>query len=168
MRNGLKSSRTASTAHDMPANAGKLAAPRISRVQASAINVLRRVPASARPQRTFSRIFSAFCLWMASMSTRLFLYTLPFTCRAGAGYRQAQMVHTQMVSGRVSRAKASRLQQAVVVPHASCAAASVGWRRCHRHAITEPCPADKMPSWLLCWPSAAAVPPPMPQAAEWR
>lgn len=33
----------------------------------------------------FSRIFSAFCLWIASISTRLFLYTLPFTCRCEEG-----------------------------------------------------------------------------------
>ena len=73
----------------------------------SANNVLRRVPASVHPPRTFSRIFSAFCLWMASMSTRLFLYTLPFTCRAGARRRQAQTV-----SGRVSRQQGEGKQYA--------------------------------------------------------
>ena len=49
----------------------------------------------------FSRSFSAFWWWMASVSTRLFLYTLPFTCsRRCRGQQRCPMVlitHTRLL-----------------------------------------------------------------------
>ena len=42
----------------------------------------------------FSRCFSAFCLWMASINTRLFLNTLPLTYIANIAPQNAAGLHS--------------------------------------------------------------------------
>ena len=66
--------------------------------------LLRRFPSLKSLHQPAVRTFSAFCLWIASISTRLFLYTLPLTCgRASEHKRTGEWTGREVHAGTRDR-----------------------------------------------------------------